>query len=175
MCLRKNGRSLRIVLHSVLANAAATYVIRETKLRKRYFDCFRCTQRGVSVNRSLVCSMNKKVAKSDNEFRSQKQKDHPNNSSKFDVFQIGRINSLHYMHADFLGLMKRLKNLWHRGGVYKSLPIGSINLQIADDRLSNMRQFPRYELPLKRLPLSEAESGKAFGFCQFLIPMAICP
>lgn len=157
--LRTNGHVRKVHLYSTLAFAPVKALLKQTKVYRGCFSCFRCNERGINIKRCLVFPSTNGKPRTNNDFMAQRQEEHYIRSLLFKALTIGMVYPLllDYMLAVCHGLMKPLIGIWRRGESRREVPICSTSISVLDEQLASMHRFISCHFSKKCRTLSEVD------------------
>ena len=106
-----------------------------TKGHTGFFACERCTAKGEKPDHTMIFP-EKGTKRSDDDFRSKKQKEHHEGTSPLKIDMVISF-ILDFMHLACLGVMKSLLNFWLAKDKFTKL--GYKSRQILSTRMANLR------------------------------------
>ncbi|XP_029680869.1 uncharacterized protein LOC115246291, partial [Formica exsecta] len=128
--LEYKGKSIRVSIDSLIADAPAKSFVTATKGHTGYFSCPKCTTEGEYISGRMYFPDINCTSRTNESFLIQRQIEHHTGSSILsDIPNFGMISHipLDYMHLVCIGVVKKILNFWLSGPLNVRLPAQSIS------------------------------------------------
>lgn len=157
-----------IKVHSFICDTPARAYIKCTKSHNGYSSCDKCTESGEYFEHRIIFRNIIAPRKTNLDFQLLTDEDHHTNISPILKLPISLVTDfpIDYMHAVYLGVMRKLLNIWVHGNLRVRLPGRLINL--LSERLISFSNFIPIEFRKSRT-LSELSYWKATEYRMFLL------
>ena len=166
--LNINNHHFTVKIHSIVCDAPARALLKNTKGHSGYHGCERCTQKG-EYRRKVVFPQTDAPLRTNVAFDELVDPEHHHGPSPLKGLNIGFVSQfcLDYMHLVCLGIMRRLLMLWIRGPLSCRLSAGMV--QQISERLFALKDYLPCEFARRPRSLYEVDRWKATEFRQFLL------
>ena len=173
MCILKDGYEFKgvkylITIQCFICDAPARQYLKSIKSHSGYSSCERCQQHGKYDKTITLPELNAPL-RTDSNFASMTDSDHHKGPSPLLQLDVGLVSQfvLDPMHLVYLGVMRKLLNLWLKG----PLPtrIGSQSKGAISRKLEEMSKYMPSEFSRKPRCLNELDRYKATEFRAFLL------
>lgn len=156
-------------INAILCDAPAKSFITYTKGHTGYFSCSKCIQEGDFVHNRIIFPEINNILRTDDSFKNRIQIEHHTGDSVLEKFFIGMVSQipLDYMHLVYLGVMKRLLQLWIKRN--KQNRVSTESIDSISQYLINIKQNIPCEFARKPRTLVDIDKWKAMEFRQFLL------
>lgn len=162
-----SGKVAEIKLKSIICDAPARAFVFQIKGHSSYYGCPKCTAEG-SFHEKVVFSATVGRPRTDDSFRQQEDMDHHLGVTILTELPIDCITCapLDPMHLLYLGVMRKLVNLWFSGPL--SVRIGPLNRIEISKRSCSLEKHVPQEFARKPRSFDEKDRWKATEFRQLL-------
>lgn len=159
-----------VKLSCFICDAPARQFLKVVTSHNGYHGCERCQQNGIYVSGTVVFPELNHLPRTDDDFLNQSDEDHHKGTSPLvRIRNIGLVSqfTLDPMHLVFLGVVRKLLNLWLKGPLH--VRIGSQKKQAVSDNLLSIAKFMPSEFNRKPRSLDDLDRFKATEFRSFLL------
>lgn len=166
-----DNKKLQVKLHSIVCDAPARSFVLNIKGHTGYFACHKCQIEGEYFKNRMTFPDLSCQPRTNLSFRNRHDEEHhvgpPSELVRLDIDIIKNV-PLDYQHLVCLGVVRKLLNLWVKGGS-KQYKLRSDSIHLLSRRLITIKSYFPKEFARKPRSLSHLKNWKATEYRTFLL------
>ena len=167
----ESGQMVHVKIACFICDAPARAFIKQIKGHTAYYSCERCTQKGVWEQKVTLPIVDAPL-RTDASFDEMRDIEHHHQTGETPLrgISVGLVSQvvLDPMHLVYLGVMRKLLNLWMKGPI-GLCRMGATSVSTFSDLLVSFQGFIPREFSRKCRSVREVDRWKATEFRQFLL------